>query len=82
MLRAAILCLLLLGGCGAVDAVKNARTPDEAIYLLRKSEGDEHANPYENDPKYTAVYCTVGGVQYRATVASCTEDGGEATPIR
>ena len=81
-MRFLILGLLVLSGCGAVDAVENARTPDEAIYLLRKSEGDKGVNPYENDPKYTPVYCMIDGAQYRATVASCAEDGGTATPVR
>lgn len=81
-MRILIVSLLLLGGCGAVDALQNARTPDEAIYLLRKSEGEERVNPYERAPEYTAVYCTVDGVQYRATVTACEQDGGEATPIR
>ena len=77
-MRVFVIVLFLLGGCGAVDAVENARTPAEAIYLLRKNEDEKRVNPYDNDPRYRAVYCTVDGVEFRSTVAACKESNGKA----
>lgn len=78
-MRPVLLCLLALGGCSVVDALENARTPSEAYYLIRNSEDER--NPYENDPKYSPVYCTVDGVQFRSTVAACAESNGTASPV-
>ncbi|NKB59870.1 MAG: hypothetical protein GKS00_26470 [Alphaproteobacteria bacterium] len=77
-MRPFVTLLFLLSGCDAVDAVENARTPSEAIYLLRQSEDEKRVNPYDNDPRYRAVYCSVDGVEFRSTVNACSKANGEA----
>ena len=81
-MRVILLALFVLSGCGAMDAFENARSPAEAYYLLKKKDDDKSANPYDHDPKYRPVYCTVDGAQFRATAATCTEAKGTATPVR
>lgn len=81
-MRVFMICLISLGGCGTVDAFEKARTPSEAYYLIKKKDGDKSANPYNNDPNYAPVYCTVDGVEFRSTVAACAESDGIAIPTR
>ena len=77
-----VACVLVLGGCNTLDALHKARTPSEAYYLIKKKEGDDTVNPYENAPKYAPVYCTVKGIEFRSTVAGCAEAGGIAIPTK
>ena len=79
-MRVWLVCLFLLGGCNTVDALDKARTPSEAYYLMNKKDGDRTVNPYENDPKYAQVYCTVKGVEFRTTAAACADSEGIAIP--
>jgi len=48
---------------------------------LKKKDGDNSINPYDNDPKYAQVYCTVKGIEIRTTAAACTESDGIAIPV-
>ena len=80
-MRPLLVCLLLLGGCNSFEAIDKARTPSEAIYLLKKKDGDNSVNPYENEPKYAQVYCTVKGVEFRTTAAACADSDGIAIPV-
>jgi hypothetical protein len=79
-MRVLLIAMLLLGGCGAVDALEKSRSSSEAYYLIKKKDGDKAVNPYDNDPKYAPVYCTVDGVEFRSTVAACAESDGIAIP--
>jgi hypothetical protein len=79
-MRVLLIGLFLLGGCGTVDALEKARTPSEAYYLIKKKKGDKSVNPYDNDPKYAPVYCTVDGVEFRTTAADCENSKGIAIP--
>ncbi len=81
-MRVLILAAFVLAGCGAVDALENARSPEEALYLLQKPTDEKAANPYDNNPKYRAVYCEVDGAQFRSTVTACAEAKGKAVPAR
>lgn len=81
-MRLLIACALLLGACNTIDALNKARTPSEAFYLIKKKDGDTGVNPYEDDPKYAQVYCTVKGVEFRTTAEACAESEGIAIPTR
>tara|TARA_Y100000588_G_scaffold132219_1_gene144928 strand:+ start:476 stop:721 length:246 start_codon:yes stop_codon:yes gene_type:complete len=80
-MRIWLACLLLLGGCNTMEVLDKARTPAEAYYLMKKKDGDKSVNPYDNDPKYAQVYCTVKGIEFRTTAAACTESDGIAIPV-
>jgi hypothetical protein len=77
-MRSLLLAAFLLGGCGALDAFENSRSPEEAFYLLKKKEDDKSLNPYDNNPKYRAVYCLVDGIEFRSTVSACAKAKGKA----
>ena len=51
-------------------------------YLLKKSDSDKTINPYDNDPDYAQVYCTVDTVEFRTTAAACADADGIAIPAR
>lgn len=74
--------LMMLGGCGSMDAYDDARSVSEVIYFLERDNGllNKDAvgeNPYDNDPRYKMVYCQVGDLQYWSTVATCMESDGK-----
>lgn len=80
-MRVSVLCLFMLAGCGAWDAAENARTPAEAIYLLKKDEiGNKSTNPYDTNPKYQAVYCRTDSIEFRTTASACADAKGTARP--
>ncbi len=79
-MRGILLIAFLVGGCGALDALENARSPEEAIYLLKKPTDEKSVNPYDNNPKYRAVYCQVDGAEFRTTLNACAAAKGKATP--
>jgi len=81
-MRVLLIATLLLGGCGSVDAFEKSRSPSEAYYLMKKKDGDKTVNPYDNDPQYAPVYCTVDGAEFRSTAAACAESNGIAIPAR
>ena len=77
-----IACLLMLGGCGGVEAYDSARSLSETVYFLEKHNGllNEDAvgdNPYDNDPDYRAAYCKIGDIQHWSTVTACLNSNGE-----
>ena len=81
-MRVLLIGLFLLGACGTMDALEKARTPSEAYYMINKKDGDRSVNPYDNDPQYAPVYCTVNGVEFRTTGAACANSEGIAIPAR
>lgn len=79
-MRVLLACVFLLSGCGSIDAFENARSPAEAYHMLNKENGVDSVNPYDHDPKYAQVYCTVDKVEFRTTAAACAEANGIAIP--
>ena len=79
-MRVLLACVFLLSGCGSNDAFENARSPAEAYHMLNKKNDDKAVNPYDNDPDYAQVYCTVDKIEFRTTAAACAEADGIAVP--